>query len=76
MVFSGLPFLLTFGGPASEVETISHTDTCQCTPLRNRAGSSTAQYNKQGTLRICDIKNQEREINKALETFASTKLLY
>ena len=73
MVFSGLPFLLTFDGPASEVETISHTDTCQCTPLRSRFGSSAAQYNRQGTLKICDIKNQEREINKAFETFASKK---
>ena len=76
MFFSRLPFLLTFGGPASEVETISHTDTCQCTPLRSRAGSGAAQYNRQGTLKICDIKNREREINKALKTFASTKLLY
>ena len=76
MVFSGLPFLLTFGGLASKVETISPTDTCQCTPLINRAGSGAAQYNRQGTLKIGDIKNREREITKALETFASTKLLY
>ena len=73
MVFSGLPFLLTFGGPASKLETISHIDTYQFTPLRSRARSGAAQYNRQGTLKICDIKNQEREINKALETFTSTK---
>ena len=73
MVFSRLLFLLTFGGPVSEVETINHTNTYQCTPLRSRARSSITQYNRQDTLKICDIKNQEREINKALETFISTK---
>ena len=38
--------------------------------------SGAAEYNRQGTLKICDIKKQEREINKALKTFASTKQLY
>ena len=69
MVFSGKLFTLTFDYLASEVETYSHIDTFQCTPLGSKARSSVTQYNRQSSLKICDIKNQEREYKMAFKAF-------